>query len=95
MQQHNLPTYGNQKPTVCCLCAQVAGGENGYDLVYPGCLLLGFLSYKGALIVKLIDDLTPKVRVCKRQARLLMLCTLATAAGTRCTAVVDSTFDGF
>ncbi|KAF6255644.1 hypothetical protein COO60DRAFT_1534221 [Scenedesmus sp. NREL 46B-D3] len=42
---------------------KVAGGDNGLDLVYPGCLLLGFLSYKGALIVKLIDDLTPKVIV--------------------------------
>ncbi|WIA14050.1 hypothetical protein OEZ86_012570 [Tetradesmus obliquus] len=40
--------------------ANKVAGENGLDLVYPGCLLLGFLSYKGALIVKLIDDLTPK-----------------------------------
>jgi hypothetical protein len=39
---------------------QVAG-DGGLDLVYPGCLLLGFLSYKGALIVKLIDDLSAKV----------------------------------
>eukprot|EP00878_Enallax_costatus_P037279 GHUV01042097.1.p1 GENE.GHUV01042097.1~~GHUV01042097.1.p1 ORF type:complete len:207 (+),score=71.64 GHUV01042097.1:1019-1639(+) len=30
------------------------------DLVYSGCLLLGFLSYKAALVVKLVDDLTPK-----------------------------------
>ncbi|KAF8066269.1 hypothetical protein HT031_002592 [Scenedesmus sp. PABB004] len=30
------------------------------ELLYSGCLLLGFLSYKGALVVKLIDDLTPK-----------------------------------
>jgi hypothetical protein len=31
-------------------------------LVYQGCVLGGFLSYKAALIVKLIDELTPKVR---------------------------------
>jgi hypothetical protein len=48
----------------------------GYDavagerlpLLYTGCLLLGFLSYKGALITKLVIDLSPKVcvraRVC-------------------------------
>lgn len=29
--------------------------------VYIGCLLLGFLSYKGALITKLVSDLSPKV----------------------------------
>lgn len=31
-------------------------------LLYEGCLLGGFLSYKLALLLKLIDDLTPKVR---------------------------------
>lgn len=30
-------------------------------LLYTGCLLLGFLSYKGALITKLVADLSPKV----------------------------------
>jgi len=32
-------------------------------LVYEGCALGGFLSYKLALIFKLVDDLTPKVNV--------------------------------
>ena len=35
--------------------------EEPLPLVYQGCVLGGFLSYKAALIVKLIDELTPKV----------------------------------
>jgi hypothetical protein len=30
-------------------------------LLYSGCLLLGFLSYKVALVTKLVADLSPKV----------------------------------
>lgn len=34
-------------------------------LVYEGCVLGGFLSYKLALLVKLFDDLTPKVAIAR------------------------------
>ena len=50
-------------PASLGLLVGVAGALNGGPLppVYQGSLLLGFLSYKAALIVKLVDDLTPKV----------------------------------
>lgn len=31
-------------------------------VLLSGCLLLGFLSHKVALVIKLVDDLSPKVR---------------------------------
>jgi len=31
-------------------------------LLYEGCLLGGFLAYKGALLTKLLQELLPKVR---------------------------------
>ncbi|GLC49332.1 hypothetical protein PLESTB_000207600 [Pleodorina starrii] len=42
---------------------RVAGPEASLDLVHQGCLLGGFLSYKLALLIKLVDDLTPKTYV--------------------------------
>ncbi|PNH00832.1 Heat shock protein 7, chloroplastic [Tetrabaena socialis] len=36
------------------------GPEASIDLLHEGCLLLGFLSYKLALVVKLVDELSPK-----------------------------------
>lgn len=43
-------------------------------VLYSGCLLLGFLSYKLALITKLVSDLAPKVGVAAAQpaARLVV-----------------------
>lgn len=38
-----------------------AGPGQGLDLLHQGCLLGGFLAYKVALLIKLIDELTPKV----------------------------------
>lgn len=47
------------------------------DLLYSGSMLLGFLSYKVALIVKLVDDLTPKVsRGEWRATKLTQHCTM-------------------
>ncbi|KAG2497196.1 hypothetical protein HYH03_004785 [Edaphochlamys debaryana] len=38
----------------------VAPEEARLDLLHQGCLLLGFLAYKMALLIKLVDELTPK-----------------------------------
>lgn len=51
-------------------------------VLYSGCLLLGFLSYKLALITKLVSDLAPKVGVggcCVRgvlRSSKIVVCTL-------------------
>jgi len=37
-------------------------------VLYSGCLLLGFLSYKLALVTKLVSDLSPKVGLSAAQA---------------------------
>ncbi|KAG2443532.1 hypothetical protein HXX76_001884 [Chlamydomonas incerta] len=42
---------------------RVAGPEAQLDLLHQGCLLGGFLSYKLALLIKLVDELTPKTYV--------------------------------
>eukprot|EP00879_Flechtneria_rotunda_P022186 GHRR01023409.1.p1 GENE.GHRR01023409.1~~GHRR01023409.1.p1 ORF type:complete len:275 (+),score=79.98 GHRR01023409.1:404-1228(+) len=44
----------------CLIGIYNAVSEEPLPLVYTGCFLLGFLSHKAALIVKLVDDLTPK-----------------------------------
>lgn len=44
------------------LGAYNAAAPEPLPVVYEGCLLGGFLSYKVALLVKLFDELTPKVR---------------------------------
>ncbi|KAG2452284.1 hypothetical protein HYH02_003308 [Chlamydomonas schloesseri] len=41
----------------------LAGPEAQLDLLHQGCLLGGFLSYKLALLIKLVDELTPKTFV--------------------------------
>lgn len=46
---------------------QASGME--VPLLYKGCLLAGFLSYKGALVVKLVQDLTPKTYVEDKETR--------------------------
>lgn len=43
------------------VAAYNAAAPEPLPLVYEGCVLGGFLSYKVALLVKLADDLTPKV----------------------------------
>ncbi|GFR52709.1 hypothetical protein Agub_g15338 [Astrephomene gubernaculifera] len=51
---------------LACLAAaynRVAGPDHSLDLLHQGCLLGGFLSYKLALLVKLVDELTPKTYV--------------------------------
>ncbi|GLI61890.1 hypothetical protein VaNZ11_004402 [Volvox africanus] len=42
---------------------QIAGPDGALDLLHQGCLLGGFLSYKLALLIKLVDELTPKTYV--------------------------------
>lgn len=49
------------------------------DLLHEGCLLGGFLSYKIALLVKLVDELTPKVRQGVRRRRVYKSTTQACA----------------
>jgi hypothetical protein len=39
----------------------VVYADEQLPLLYSGCLLLGFFSHKVALVVKLVDDLSPKV----------------------------------
>lgn len=48
--------------------------------LYSGCLLLGFLSYKVALITKLVSDLTPKVGAAVRGSQAALAWILCTSS---------------